>query len=118
MAAFFRQQEWACPAAFVQARAKVQVARLEWRPASHPGPAESLILRRVDSPPRPADSDFLNLRPPLTSVSVFPRVPHARAKLPGRVMPQKLAPALALARSRELQSDLPVPVFSRPNREA
>jgi hypothetical protein len=45
------------------------------------------------------------------SVSVFRRPWQARAKLPGRVMPRKLALAL------EFQLDLPAPVFSTPNRE-
>jgi hypothetical protein len=46
------------------------------------------------------------------SVSVFRRPWQAKAKLPGRVMPRKLALA------REFQLDLPAPAFLTPNREA
>jgi hypothetical protein len=44
-------------------------------------------------------------------VSVSPRPPQRREKLPERVMQQKLAPV------REFQLDLPAPAFSMPNRE-
>jgi hypothetical protein len=93
---------------------KLRVARLTVkarRLASRQRQAGSLVSHRVDSPPRRADSDFRNFDPQLTSVSVFRRPPQERAKLPGRVMPQKLALA------REFQLDLPAPVFSTPNRE-
>jgi hypothetical protein len=111
MAASSQQQEWECRAVFVQAWAKAQVVRLEKRRVSHRAPAESLGSRRVDSRRQPADSDFRNWDPQLTSVSVFRRPPQGRAKLPGRVMPRKLA------LPRELQSDLPAPAFLTPNRE-
>ena len=93
----------------------MRVVRLEVkakRRVSHPGPAGSQVVRRVDSRLQPVDSDFRNLGPQLTSVSVFRRPWQARAKLPGRVMPRKLALA------REFQLDLPAPAFLTPNREA
>jgi hypothetical protein len=74
-------------------------------------PAESLGSRRVDFPPRRADSDFRNSGPQLMSVSVFRRPPQRREKRPEQVMHQKLAPV------REFQLDLPAPVFSTPNRQ-
>jgi hypothetical protein len=46
------------------------------------------------------------------SVSVFRRPWQTRAKLPGRVIPRKLALA------RGFQLDLPAPAFLTPNREA
>jgi hypothetical protein len=70
-------------------------------------------VRRVDFPPRRADSDFRNSHPQLLSVSVSRRLSQRRAKRPGRVMPQKLALALA----REFQLDWRPPVFSTPDRE-
>jgi len=111
MAASFRQSEWECRAAFVQAWAKVQVVRLEKRRVSHPGPAGSQVVRRVDSPPRRADSDFRNFDPLLRSVSASRRPPQGQAKLPARVLWQGLAFA------REFQLDLPEPAFLTPNRE-
>jgi hypothetical protein len=111
MAASSRQQEWEYRAAFVQAWAKAQVVRSEKRREWHPGPAGFLVLRRVDSPPLRADCDFLNSDPQLMSVLVFRRPSQGWAKLPGRVMLRKLAPA------REFQLDLPGLAFSTPNRE-
>jgi hypothetical protein len=116
MPAFFREQELECRAAFVQAwpKVKLRVARLRAearRRGSRQGRAGSLVSRRVDSPPRRADSDFRNLDPQLTSVSASRRPPQGQAKLPVRAT----RPALALA--REFQLDLPAPVFATLNRE-
>jgi len=84
--------------------------KAKWR-VSRQALAESLVWRRVDSLLQPADSDFRNWDPQLTSASVFRRPPQGRAKLPGRVRLPK--PAL----EREFQLDLPAPAFLTPNRE-
>ena len=115
MPAFFREAEFRAVAfAQVWPKVKLRVARSAAAPrrlVSRQDPAGCLVSRRVDSPPRRADSGFRNLDPQRTSVLASRRPPQEPVKLVARVMPR--APVL----EREFQLDLPAPAFSTPNRE-